>query len=65
MLLDAARQADASGSPTAGANPWELAAGDPSDAADAARRASTPAQLAAWTVVARVLLNLDETITKE
>ena len=25
----------------------------------------TPAQLAAWTAVARVLLNLDETITKE
>jgi hypothetical protein len=25
----------------------------------------SPAQLAAWTVVARVLLNLDETITKE
>jgi hypothetical protein len=26
---------------------------------------ATPAQLAGWTVVARVLLNLDETITKE
>ncbi len=26
---------------------------------------TTPAQLAAWTVVSRVLLNLDETITKE
>ena len=26
---------------------------------------ATPAQLAAWTVVSRVLLNLDETITKE
>jgi hypothetical protein len=25
----------------------------------------TPRQLAAWTVVARVVLNLDETITKE
>ena len=25
----------------------------------------TPGQVAAWTVVARVLLNLDETITKE
>ena len=26
---------------------------------------ATPTQLAAWTTVARVLLNLDETITKE
>ena len=26
---------------------------------------ATPAQLAAWTAVSRVLLNLDETITKE
>ena len=26
---------------------------------------ATPRQLAAWTVVARVILNLDETITKE
>ncbi len=29
------------------------------------RHNATPRQLAAWTVVARVLLNLDETITKE
>jgi hypothetical protein len=28
-------------------------------------KGATPAQLAAWTVVSRVLLNLDETITKE
>ena len=28
-------------------------------------KGTTPAQLAAWTVVSRVLLNLDETITKE
>ena len=26
---------------------------------------ATPAQLAAWTVVSRVILNLDETITKD
>ncbi len=26
---------------------------------------ATPTQLAAWTAVSRVLLNLDETITKE
>jgi hypothetical protein len=26
---------------------------------------ATPAQAAAWTAVARVLLNLDETLTKE
>jgi hypothetical protein len=25
----------------------------------------TPTQLAAWTTVSRVLLNLDETVTKE
>ena len=31
----------------------------------AAPEGTTPAQLAAWTVVSRVLLNLDETITKE
>jgi len=45
-------------------NPWDIAGFDqklrsnlPGDA--------TPVQLAAWTTVARVLLNLDETITKE
>ena len=45
-------------------NPWYIAGFDqelrstlPGDA--------TPVQLAAWTTVARVLLNLDETITKE
>ena len=39
------------------------------DLAGEARRAAppetTPTQVAAWTVVARVILNLDETITKE
>ncbi|HEY3897059.1 MAG TPA: PSD1 and planctomycete cytochrome C domain-containing protein [Chthoniobacter sp.] len=44
-------------------DPWELATGvhqRPDVPAG-----STPAQLAAYTVVSRVLLNLDETITKE
>ena len=37
----------------------------PSEPPDAARRASRRRSSPAWTVVARVLLNLDETITKE
>jgi mono/diheme cytochrome c family protein len=47
-----------------GAKPRELAA---TDAAQPPRlpAGAAPANLAAWTVVARVLLNLDETITKE
>jgi hypothetical protein len=49
---------------TGSKNPWELAVSNPSDAIRLPATA-TPAQLAAWTVVARVLLNLDETITKE
>jgi hypothetical protein len=47
-----------------GAKPWDLAAADPANP-PALPAGSTPEQLAAWTVVARVLLNLDETITKE
>jgi Protein of unknown function (DUF1549)/Protein of unknown function (DUF1553)/Planctomycete cytochrome C len=47
-----------------GAKPWELAANDPSKPPKLPEGV-TPAQAAAWTVVARVLLNLDETITKE
>ena len=47
-----------------GADPWALAADDPAQAAELPTDA-TPAQLAAWTAVSRVLLNLDETITKE
>ncbi len=47
-----------------GAKPWELAAQDPAHPPQLPKGA-TPAQTAAWTVVARVLLNLDETITKE
>jgi hypothetical protein len=45
-------------------NPWELLSDDP------ARRPSLPkdvgpADAAAWTLLSRVILNLDETITKE
>ena len=46
------------------AKPWELAAADPAKP-PALPKGATPAQLAAWTAVGRVLLNLDETITKE
>jgi hypothetical protein len=38
---------------------------DPMDVAESAPANATPAQVAGWTVVSRVLLNLDETITKE
>lgn len=47
-----------------GANPWQLAANDPEKPPELPKDA-TPAELAAWTVVSRVLLNLDETVTKE
>jgi hypothetical protein len=46
------------------AKPWELAANDPAHPPQLPN-GITPAQAAAWTIVARVLLNLDETITKE
>lgn len=45
-------------------NPWLLAANDP-DHPPKLPDGITPSQLAAWTAVARVLLNLDETITRE
>jgi hypothetical protein len=48
----------------ADARPWELAANDPANPPKLPDSVE-PAQAAAWTVVARVLLNLDETITKE
>ncbi|SIO24182.1 Planctomycete cytochrome C [Singulisphaera sp. GP187] len=47
-----------------GAKPWELAATDPNQPPTLPAGA-TPVRLAAWTAVSRVLLNLDETISKE
>jgi hypothetical protein len=44
--------------------PWEVAARDVANPPKLPE-GTTPAQAAAWTVVSRVLLNLDETITKE
>jgi len=46
------------------ARPWDLAADDPKHPPSLSNN-TTPAQLAAWTAVSRVLLNLDETIVKE
>jgi hypothetical protein len=46
------------------AKPWELAADNPAEP-PALPEGMTPAQAAAWTALARVLLNLDETISKE
>jgi hypothetical protein len=46
------------------AKPWELAANDPSHP-PALPAGCTPSDAAAWTAVSRVLLNLDETITKD
>ena len=46
------------------AKPWELAASDPANP-PTLPAGTTPAQAAAWTAVSRVLLNLDETVTKE
>jgi hypothetical protein len=45
--------------------PGPLLASEPADSDAAALEGVTPAELAAWTVVSRVLLNLDETITRE
>jgi hypothetical protein len=46
------------------AKPWDLAADDPAKP-PTLPEGVTPADAAAWTAVSRVLLNLDETITKE
>jgi hypothetical protein len=45
-------------------NPWNLATNDP-DKPFALPKGATMEQVAAWTAVSRVLLNLDEAITKE
>jgi hypothetical protein len=45
-------------------NSWQLAAADPKQPPSLPKGITAP-QLAAWTTVSRVLLNLDETITKE
>jgi len=45
-------------------NPWDLAADDPVKP-PALPEGVTAAKAAAWTVVSRVMLNLDETITKQ
>ncbi len=47
-----------------GAKPWDLAANDPARTPQLPPGV-TPDELAGWTAVARVLLNLDETMTKE
>jgi hypothetical protein len=51
-----------------GADPWPMLASDDKakqKVAAALPAGTTPGDLAAWTAVARVILNLDETITKE
>src|SRR5262245_8700544 len=45
-------------------NPWNLATNDP-DKSHTLPRGTQMEDLAAWTAVSRVMLNLDETITKE
>ena len=45
-------------------DPWQLAAANPKQPPKLPEGVSPP-QLAGWTALARVLLNLDETISKE
>jgi hypothetical protein len=59
-LLEKERRRFASGE----LNPWEFAADDPQNP-PALPEGVSPADVAAWTAVCRVMLNLDETITKE
>ena len=47
----------------ANAKPWDVAARDPANPPKLPD-GTTPAQAAAWTVISRVLLNLDESISK-
>jgi hypothetical protein len=49
---------------SANAKPWDLAAADPMNP-PTLPSGHTPPEAAAWTAVSRVLLNLDEVITKE
>ena len=57
-------EADSRASPMAGSTPGILP-GSIRHNRPMLPKSATPAQLAAWTAVSRVLLNLDETITKE
>jgi hypothetical protein len=45
-------------------SPWDLAGYKPEQQSQLPQ-GTTPVQVAAWTAVSHVLLNLDETITKE
>jgi hypothetical protein len=59
-LLDAEQQRFAGDEPGA----WQTVANDPANPPKLPEGA-TPAEAAAWTALCRVLLNLDETITRE
>ena len=64
QLLLGLLQKEAARFETPDAKPWELAANDPANP-PALPAGATPAQAAAWTALSRVLLNLDEAISKE